>query len=91
LFDDDQRMQHLIGLCWQLHLSSDKGPWPLARDRTGKVMGLTETETRHWLTDAIGVLVGCGTLELVTPYDKAKRRATEYRFVEQNQAEGAGE
>lgn len=81
-FGDDPKLQRFIALCYQMHLKHEKGSWFLARDRTGRTMGLSSTDTRNWLGESFNVLVGCGILEVVTPYDEVKKRATEYRYVE---------
>ena len=84
MFDGDKTMQKLIALCYQLHLTCDGGDWFLARGAAGKLLGLDETATRN-LSENFHVLVGCGILQIVTPYEKGKRAATTYRFIEQTQ------
>jgi hypothetical protein len=54
----------------------------MARDKVGQLLGLNPTETRD-LSDNFSTLVESGILEVVTPYDKAKRQATTYRYVPQ--------
>jgi hypothetical protein len=44
-------------------------------------MGLDATATRN-LSDSFFVLVELGILEIVTPHEKGKRKATIYRYIE---------
>jgi hypothetical protein len=87
-FDGDETMQRLIALCHQLHVICDGGEWFLSRNKVGELMGLDATATRN-LSENFNVLVGCGVLEIVTPSDKAKRQATTYRYVAQDQPHSA--
>ncbi len=84
-FAGDDLMQRLVALCYQMHIASEKGGWFLARTTVGKLMHLSETETRN-LGDNFKVLEGYGILQVVKPYDKATRQATIYRYVEQGQS-----
>jgi hypothetical protein len=82
MFDGDETMQRLIALCYQLHVLSSGGEWFVARNTVGELMGLDETGTRN-LSENFHVLVDCGILVVVKPYEKGKRKATIYRYVAQ--------
>lgn len=87
LFGGDKVMQDLIALCYQLHRLTRGGEFFLARNVVGKLMKLDETATRN-LSENFQVLVGCGILEIVTPYEKGTRQATVYRFISREREPG---
>ena len=82
-FDDEPKFQRLIALCYQMHILHDKGVFPLAYGTVAKVMGLSETERRRWLSVCFNVMIGSGFLEVVAPCDKEGHLATTYRYVVQ--------
>lgn len=82
MFEGDEIMQRLIGLCFQIHRLRAGGEWFLARNKVGELMGLDTNATRN-LSENFTVLVNCGILEVVAAHDKTKRQATTYRYVEQ--------
>jgi hypothetical protein len=81
-FEGDEIMQKLIALCYQLHKLNHGGEWFIARNKVGELMGLDETGTRN-LSENFHVLVDCGILVVVKPYEKGKRQATTYRYIQQ--------
>jgi hypothetical protein len=86
-FEGDTITQNLIALGWQLHLLHDGGCWPLGRDKAGRVMGLSQSQTRRDLDDSFSVVVTRSIFQIVKPYDKVRHLATEYRYVEQKKSQ----